>query len=142
MKASALRSALVAEELPSTTSLTDYRQHLMHQALVEPVEKEVAAMRVGMMAALGAGGAAVLRKYCVSCDDLTDMVSGWECGSVGVWECGSVGDQELVVPWSGAVEWYGLVPAVDRSLGIERGTTTASQCLLVQCRSRFPSLPV
>jgi hypothetical protein len=80
MKASALRSALVAEELPSTTSLAEYRLHLMQQALVEPVEKEVAAMRAGMMAALGSGGVAVLRKYCVSCDDLTDMVRWHACG--------------------------------------------------------------
>jgi hypothetical protein len=135
MKASALRSALVAEELPSTTSLTDYRQHLMHQALVEPVEKEVAAMRVGMMAALGAGGAAVLRKYCVSCDDLTDMVSGWECGSVGVWECGSVGVWECGSvgvwecgrPGGSAVEWCRGGRGMDsfRRLGIERGIPSA-----------------
>jgi hypothetical protein len=74
MKSSALRNALAAEELPASTSIEEYRQHMMKQLLVEPVEKEIHAIRVGFLGALGDAGVAILRKYHVTCDDLLDMV--------------------------------------------------------------------
>ncbi len=51
-----------------------YREHLMREVLVEPVEVEVTAMRQGFLFGLGLPGLAVLRRYSVSCDDILDMV--------------------------------------------------------------------
>ncbi len=51
-----------------------YREHLMREVLVEPVEAEVTAIRQGFLTGLGLPGVAVLHRYSVTCDDLIDMV--------------------------------------------------------------------
>jgi hypothetical protein len=75
MKSSALRSALTAEDLPTTMSMPEYKVHVLRSVLVEPVEVEIRAMRLGFNTALGESGAAVLRRYLITCEDIMSMVS-------------------------------------------------------------------
>ncbi len=74
MDAKSLRSMLAAEDLDKSTSAADYCAHMMRSVLVEPYEMQVAWIRHGFAHALGPAGMDVLRRYDVTCDDLSNLV--------------------------------------------------------------------